>query len=529
VRSLPLAALVAILLVSHAVAQVPPITTTVAGSAANGLQSPVFVCAAPGDLTRLFVVQKNGYIKVRNPVNALTVWGTFLDIHLLVSGGSEQGLLGLAFHPNYQTNGYFFVYYTSLPSPGSLTIMRYQVSANPDVANAGSATPVLSIPHPSFSNHNAGGLYFGPDGMLYIPTGDGGSGNDPNGNAQNINSYLGKILRINVDTLPYTSPATNPFFGPTPGLDEICVVGCRNPWRGSFDRLTGDFWLGDVGQDAREEIDFVPAGTLPGRNFGWRCMEGNQCTGLSGCTCSGPTLTNPVYTYSSAIGVSECTVIGGYVYRGCAIPQLRGYYFFNDYCTSKIWRFTYNGTAVQNFLEVTAQLNAGSSIVSYGEDAFGEMYICNMSGSTIRKIVPVAPQLVGVTSYGTGTAGCNGASVLSLGCSPTLYNPGETIVSTNGPAGTNAIGIIGSASLPVGSDPLGIGVEVLVDLTPTTYTLFEFTVGAGGTTTIPAAIPNALPLVGTTVFLQEYFLWTSCSPSPLNLSSTNALQVTIQP
>jgi glucose/arabinose dehydrogenase len=529
---MPFLALCAIVLCSTLFAQtIPPITTQIVNTAANGVISPVFVCSPPGDLNRLFVVQKNGYIKVRTPINAATLWTTCLDIHLLVSTGSEQGLLGMAFHPNFATNGYIYVAYTSLPSPGNNTVARYTIPPGSDIANPNSGVTLLSIPDP-YTNHNAGGLAFGPDGYLYIPTGDGGSGNDPNGNAQNINVYLGKILRLDVSNPNppyYFSVPSNPFYGPTAGLDEICAIGTRNPWRWSFDRLTGDLWIGDVGQDAREEIDFVPAGTLPGRNFGWRCMEGNLCTGLSGCTCNGTNLTAPIYTYSSAAGVSECTVIGGYVYRGCAIPQLRGWYFFNDYCSSQVWRMTQVGGVGTTPVNVTAQLNAGTSIVSYGEDAAGEMYICNMAGNTIRKIVPVSPQSVGVVSYGTGTPGCNGPSVLSLGCSPTIYNLGETLNSTNGPAGTTGIVLLGSAQLPVGSDPLGIGLEVLVDLTPTTYSLTEFTVGPNGTTALPTPIPLAPQLIGTTAFVQEFFLWSSCAPSPLNLSSTNGLQVTVQP
>jgi glucose/arabinose dehydrogenase len=544
VRSISFAALVAAIVGSSALGQV--LDTVLVNTAANGVVSPIFVCSPPGDLNRLFVVQKNGQIKVRTPVNQATVWTTFLNIGAggsnLISTGSEQGLLGMAFHPQYATNGYFFVMYTSTPSPGNNVVARYQVSAgNPDVANPASAVIFLSIPDFA-SNHNAGCLQFGPDGYLYVGTGDGGSGNDPNANGQNINALLGKMLRIDVDTpnglIPYSCPPTNPYFGATAGLDEIWAIGLRNPFRYAFDRLTGDLWIGDVGQDTQEEIDFQPAtnatGAFGGRNYGWRCREGVVCTGLSGCgACSPTAYTEPVHTFSTQI-TPNCAVIGGYVYRGCAIPSMRGHYFFAEYGTSQIWSFTYNGTSVSNFTLRSPDLDPPgtpsiTSIVSFGEDAAGELYICELSGNEIWKIVPAVPSTLGITSYGTGTPGCTGPNVLSLACSPNILNPGESINASNGPPGTNAIGIIGGAALPVGSDPLAIGVEVLVDLTPGTYTLYETPVAPNGIATLATPIPNAPALIGLTFYAQNFFVWSSCSPSPLNISSTQGLQVTIQP
>jgi glucose/arabinose dehydrogenase len=531
VRSMKLLALCA-LVSSSLLAQVPPLTTTIVGnSATNGIVSPIFVCSPPGDLNRLFVVQKNGLIKVRTPANAAGIWTTVLTI--TVSGGSEQGLLGMAFHPNFAANGYFYIWYTSSPSPGNNVLRRYTIPAGTDVADPLSGVTLISIPDLE-TNHNAGGIYFGPDGYLYVPTGDGGGGNDQhgtNGNAQNINTLLGKILRLDVSNPNppyYFSVPSNPYYGATPGLDEIWAIGLRNPYRSSFDRLTGDFWIGDVGQNAVEEVDLLPAGTPPGANLGWRCMEGLNCTGLSGgtsCVCNSPSLVNPVHTYANSPGYA---VIGGYVYRGCAIPQFRGHYIYNRYGNNQIYSFTYYGT-VQNLTNRTTELGNLTSVVSFGEDAAGELYICQLSGNLVRKIVPVTPQSVGVVSYGAGTAGCNGATVLSLGCSPTIFNPGETIRSTNGPVGTNGILVVGFTSLPAGSDPFFIGVETLIDVNAPLFTIAEFPVGPGGLTVLPAPIPKDFGLIGVTVYAQEFFVGSSCTPSPLNISSTQGLQITIQP
>jgi glucose/arabinose dehydrogenase len=534
VRSTTLLVLVALVLCPGLAAQIPGLSFQSVGNAAtNGLSLPIYVCAPPGDLTRLFVVQKGGLIKVRTPANAAGVWGTFLNISTLISTGSEQGLLGMAFHPNYATNGYFFVNYTN--TSGNTVIRRYTRSAgNPDLADQASGLTFLTITQPE-ANHNGGTIQFGPDGYLYIGMGDGGGGNDQHGtmgNGQDLNTLLGKMLRIDVDVpngaIPYSSPPTNPFFGATAGLDEIWAYGLRNPFRFSFDRLTGDLWIGDVGQDTQEEINFQPAtnaaGQHGGRNYGWRCREGNFCTGLSGCTCTGPTLANPVHVFSTQIAGSVA-VMGGVVYRGCAIPQLRGHYIFGEHGTGSVWRMTYNGSTATT----PVALPSVSSVAGFGEDAAGELYACSRSGNTLYKLVPQATQMVGVTSYGTGTPGCSGASVLSLGCSPTNLNPGLTINSTNGNPSTGAIGIIGSTQLPAGSDPFGIGCEVLVSTAAQDYFLFYPTVGANGLTSFPMPIPYVPSLVGVTFYAQEFFNWSQCSPSPFGWSSTNGLAITIQP
>jgi glucose/arabinose dehydrogenase len=518
-----------------AYAQVPPLDAVpVAG--APDVDQPLYVTAPPSDFQRLFIVQKTGQIRVRT---AGGTFSTFLDLSALVGLGSEHGLLGLAFHPAYAANGWLYVYYTN-PAFDSV-VARYTVSAaNPNVADPASALVVLTVTQP-FSGHKAGCLQFGPDGYLYVALGDGGSSNDPLNNAQNLGSKLGKILRIDVDNpaggLNYGIPPTNPYVGPGASLDEIWASGFRNPWRFSFDRLTGDLWIGDVGQDSREEIDFQPAtdasGAHGGRNYGWRCREGSVCTGLANCRCVSPVFTNPLYDYSSALPAQETSVIGGYVYRGCAIPQLRGHYVFGDHGSGRIWTLTTSGTSV-NVVDRTADLDPpGPAIIpsvdSFGEDAQGEVYVCCIEADSVWKIVPTTPQLAGVATIGTGTAGCNGAHGISLHCSPVLQNPAETVDGTMGPPGTAGVGVIGLVPLPAGSDPLGIGVETLVSLQPASFALYQFVVGPSGSSAFPVPIPNAPYFVGLTLYLQQFYVWSGCTPSPSGVSSSPALAITIQP
>jgi glucose/arabinose dehydrogenase len=376
----------------------PPLDTV---RVASGLARPVFVTAPVGDTSRIFIVEQRtsniGQIRILNlPGNTLQA-APYLSISP-VATGNEQGLLGLAFHPDFANNGYFYVNYNN--ASGTTIIARYQANApfaTSTSADAASATPVLSIAQP-FSNHNGGWLAFGPDGFLYIGMGDGGSANDPGNRAQTITGQLlGKMLRIDVngDDFPadaarnYAIPPTNPFAGATVGDDEIWHYGLRNPWRNSFDRATGDLWIGDVGQNAIEEISLQPAG-MGGLNYGWRCMEGFNCTGLSGCTCNGPTLTLPVHAYPHSGGA--CSVTGGVVYRGSAICGLQGTYFFADYCNSQIWSFRYAGAPNPTITNRTTELAPGGGFAinnpsSFGEDANGEVYICDLGGE-VFKIVP---------------------------------------------------------------------------------------------------------------------------------------------
>ncbi|HEY3296366.1 MAG TPA: PQQ-dependent sugar dehydrogenase [bacterium] len=357
---------------------------------ASGLSRPVLVTAPLGDTARIFIVEQRsgstGAIRIER--NSSVLSRPFLSVPNLATG-SEQGLLGLAFHPNYATNGYFFVNYTR-SSDGATVIARFHVSSDPDSADAASGQTILTIPQP-FANHNGGNLAFGNDGYLYIGMGDGGDANDPGNRAQSDTTLLGKLLRIDVDSaFPYAIPPTNPWAV----RHEIWAKGLRNPWRWSFDRATHDLYIGDVGQGAWEEIDVQAAGSPGGENYGWRCMEGLHCTGLSGCTCNDPALTLPIYNYDHSGG--KCAITGGYVYRGCADSALQGTYFFADFCSNQIWSFRYVNGTVTDFQERTAELAPSgglsiTSISSFGQDALGELYICDLDGGEVFKILPDNP------------------------------------------------------------------------------------------------------------------------------------------
>lgn len=388
---------------------IEPLTTV---RVVSGVFRPVLVTYAPGDFTRLFILQQTGEIRIFNLLTQQLITSPFLDIDSIVgggnSGGDERGMLGLAFHPDYQSNGYFYVNYTNNSS--DTTIRRYSVSANPNIANPASGVTLLIIDQP-FSNHNGGWIGFSPiDGFLYIGTGDGGSANDPGNRAQNINQLLGKMLRIDVDGNNgpggnYGIPEDNPF-ADAPGDDEIWSYGIRNPWRNTFDRVTGDLYIADVGQNAREEINIQSSKSNGRENYGWRCMEGFNCTGLSGCTCNSNQLTDPVLVYTHSFG---CSITGGMVYRGCDIPSLDGTYFYADYCSNRIWSFEWDGSSATNQTERTSELAPGgglfiSSISGFGEDARGEVYICDLFGGEVFKIVPVKPT---VDSTGDLDGDCN--------------------------------------------------------------------------------------------------------------------------
>lgn len=357
---------------------------------ASGFSLPLWAGSPPGDTARLFVVeQSTARIRIINLADGSIIDRPFLDIGDLVGGGGERGLLGLAFDPDYANNRFFYVHYND--NFGTSVVARYRTrAANPNRANHSSAKIILTQLQP-FGNHNAGMIGFGPnDGYLYIGFGDGGSGGDPGNRAQNRQIWLGKMLRIDVDVDPdpYVVPPDNPFVGDPGTLDEIWALGLRNPWRWSFDRDTGDLYIGDVGQGAREEINFQPASSAGGENYGWRCMEGFLCTGLSGCVCNAEALTLPIRDYGRGEGT---TVIGGNVYRGQAIRDLRGTYFYADYGSGRIWSLRMVDGKVTQFENRTAELQpiggGLTQITSFGEDGAGEMYILSRGGR-VFKIVP---------------------------------------------------------------------------------------------------------------------------------------------
>jgi hypothetical protein len=343
---------------------------------AGGLSSPLFLTAAPGDTARVFIVEQTGTIRIIRHDTLLTT--PFLDVTSRIQyDGSERGLLSVAFDPGYATNGHFFIDYTD--TLGNIEIMRLTVSADPNVADPASADTVLEIDHHTYANHNGGLLLFGPDGFLYIGTGDGGSGGDPLGNGQDSTKLLGKILRLDVGALPYSTPAGNPFRAKAPARPEIWDYGIRNPWRFSFDRVTHDFYIGDVGQNAYEEVDREVSGDAGGHNYGWNVMEGTHCY-LSGATCAPPGMTPPILDYSHADG---CAVIGGYVYRGTLAPGLIGRYLYADLCSGFIRSFVWAG-GVTDEMDLTAGLGAHAGVTSFGEDARGELYLVVGSGNVYR-------------------------------------------------------------------------------------------------------------------------------------------------
>jgi glucose/arabinose dehydrogenase len=346
---------------------------------AAGFSQPVAVVEPPDGSGRLFVVERTGAIRI--VVGGQILPTTFLDVSTrIVAAGPEQGLLGLAFHTDYLSNGTFFVYYTAV-GDGANTLVRYHVSSDANRADSSSATVVFAIPD-RFPNHNGGNLIFGPDGYLHVGTGDGGSGGDPDNHGQSLDTLLGKILRLDVDSgTPYTVPPTNPFVGRPGARAEIWAYGLRNPWRFSFDRATGDLFVADVGQNAFEEIDVQPAPSTGGQNYGWNIMEGLHCYEAASCDQSGPTL--PVAEYSHDQG--DCSVTGGYVYRGSSAPSLTGAYLYADFCSGRVWTLRHlPGGAWSSSLLFDTALQPSS----FGEDHNGDVYVVDLQGSVFRLTEP---------------------------------------------------------------------------------------------------------------------------------------------
>jgi glucose/arabinose dehydrogenase len=347
----------------------------------GGLARPVAVANAGDGSGRLFVVEKGGTIRVVEQ-NGTLLDAPFLDIRDRVgSSGSEQGLLGLAFHPDYASNSQFFVDYTD--QQGNTQVSRFLVTGDPNRADPASEQPILSLNQPA-SNHNGGDLVFGPDGYLYIGAGDGGGAGDRYGNGQNLGTLLGAILRLDVDGgSPYAIPADNPFVGDEAARGEIWAYGLRNPWRFSFDRATGDLYIADVGQDTYEEVDVQPAGSTGGENYGWPIMEGLHCYPAD-APCSSVGLVPPVTEYEH--GGLHCSITGGYVYRGSAFPFFQGVYVFGDYCSGVIWGMRQGSDGWQ----VVELSRSAIRISTFGESEDGEVYVADLGVGVLYRLIPVA-------------------------------------------------------------------------------------------------------------------------------------------
>jgi len=361
---------------NYAAAQTAP-TLVFTPVLTTGLDEPLDIVRPAQDTARLFIVEKTGRVKIYK--NGALNTDTFLKVSNLISTGGEQGLLSLVFHPDYATNRYFWILYTN--TAGNLTLARYRTSAsNPDVADANSAAIVLTVAHPTNTNHNGGKIIFGQDGFLYWSTGDGGAGGDPSNNAQNLNVRLGKMLRLNVNlnaSAPYyTAPQSNPFVGTADSL--VYQFGLRNPYRWSFDRLNGDMWIADVGQGAWEEVNRTTFATAAGRDWGWRCREGAHVYSTNTVCSTG--FTDPVFEYdhSSQGGLS---ITGGYVYRGSLYPNLYGRYICVDYVRANGWTVAPNGSG--GYVG-TLQQGIPTEIAGFGEDHRGELYAAGLNGRLYR-------------------------------------------------------------------------------------------------------------------------------------------------
>lgn len=494
----PLAGLVALCLAAPSIrAQV---TTRLI---ATGLTRPLWAGAPEGD-PRVFIAEKGGEIRIL--ANGEVLATPFLDLGGRLSVGSEQGLLGVAFHPDYARNGYFFVDYTD--TNGDSVVARYSVSADPNVADPASRLVLMTTVQP-FDNHNGGDLRFGPDGYLYIFFGDGGSANDPACRAQKLGSRLGKILRIDVDAgSPYAVPPDNPFVGVAGVHPEIYHYGLRNPWRNSFDRLTGDLYIGDVGQDLREEIDVAPAGSV-GLNFGWKMMEGLRCNQTRGCltgtpACDDPVLVDPIVELLHANG--SFAITGGFVYRGRNCPSEYGRYFFTDYVDSRIRSLRYDVSTglVTELTDRTTEFDPGAGlrirqIASFGEDGFGELLIVDESGAgqgEVFKMVPLAAQAASnvVRNGAGGNRTCLEATTL-----PILGNVWEMRVDASGHPGAIATYLLG-----YGAPSSGVFAgrnEILVDLaSPLRFCLGQ--PSTGDVDVFRGSMPVDAALVGVPIHVQ---------------------------
>ena len=481
---------------------------------ATGLTNPLYATHAPGDPQRLFVVEKTGAIKILNLASGTVSATPFMTAAVTSAGiglttDSERGLLGLAFHPNYQSNGRFFI--NSTDSAGTTRIREFR-RLTADQVDSTSARDVLSITQP-YSNHNGGWLDFGRDGHLYIAMGDGGSSNDPHNYSQDRSSLLGKMLRLDVsgDDFPtdatrnYRVPATNPFVGQAGMRGEIWAYGLRNPWRNSFDRATGDLYMGDVGQSAREEINFQPAASAGGENYGWRVREGTISTGLTGQ--SGTPLVAPIYDYVRGSGTFQgLSVTGGYVYRG-PVAALDGQYFFGDYVRGRLFSLVFNGTTPGAFngtnftsrtdwtASTTTTAGTIGNISSFGEDAAGNVYLVSYGGSVFRIGLPALSWSVA----GTGTWSAAATNWTTGSGSAAAWNAQRRAVFTPTQA---VVRLTGDVSVGLGMEFRGAqarleGVGGRVILAGTTSALNQIDVIAGGTATVAVPLVAAAGLLKT--------------------------------
>jgi hypothetical protein len=470
----------------------------------GGLNRPIWAGAPRGD-ARVFIALKSGSVRVWE--NGALRATPFLSLIGRVSTGSEQGLLGMAFHPDYAQNGFVYVNYTELS--GDTVVARFTVSASdPNVVDPTSESVVLTQNQP-FTNHNGGDLHFGPDGYLYAFFGDGGSANDPACRAQKLTNLLGKVIRIDVDSAtPYAIPPTNPFFGQVGLRQEIFHFGLRNPWRNSFDRLTGDLYMGDVGQDLIEEIDVAPAGSA-GLNFGWKVMEATLCNSTSNCDastppCNDPRLVPPITELLHANG--SFAITGGYVYRGCMCPSEYGKYFFADFADNRIRSLEYDvatGT-VSNLTNRSAEFAPGgglsiTNIASFGEDGFGELLILDHSSGGAGEVFKMVPAgAVGAVNLTRNGSGVN-QTCFTAASLPILGGVFETRVDAGQTAGARLTALFGYAA-PSSGTFLGRN-EILVDTaSPPRLQLLQ--PSSGGTDVFRVPIPCNLALAGMTLSFQ---------------------------
>lgn len=491
---------------------------------AAGLDKPIWAGAPVGD-DRIFIALKIGRIKILENRQLLAT--DFLDFSSQVNAVSnERGFLGMTFHPNYANNGFLFVNYTN--GSGTTVISRWTVSAsNRNLVDPSSEMVILTQTQPA-SNHNAGGIAFGNDGYLYVPLGDGGSSNDPNCNAQNLGTWLGKVLRLDVDSgSPYAIPGDNPFIGVPGALPEIYHLGLRNPFRSSFDSLTGDMYIGDVGQGAREEIDVAPFAAA-GLNFGWKVMEGLRCNTSANCppaqpACGSIEYTDPIVELFQSGFNGPRAIIGGYVYRGCTIPALQGTYFYADYNDDKIRSLIYDsGTGtVSNEIDRTSELAPGGglaiqSIASFGEDGFGELLIVEH-----RNNVGEVYKIVDATTNEAFTTSRNGSGINPVCYTshslPIMGNKFRIEIDTSGHPGATFVGAVGYSAGSSGSFIKGR--EVLVDLSSGKI-FSELHAATGGVMKFAPELPCDVSLNGTLTATQAFILGGS------GFALCNALDIT---